>query len=68
MNSVEYAGVPVKCHQEIVDEAAETEEIRIVRVPLRPVQELPEPIYLDKSANSQHRLEVQGEIEKVEGQ
>ena len=46
MDGVEDAGVPVEGDQEVVHEAAQAEHVGVVGVPLRPVQELPEPVDL----------------------
>ena len=46
VDGVEDAGVPVEGDQEVVHEAAEAEHVGVVGVPLRPVQELPEPVDL----------------------
>ena len=46
MDGVEDACVPVEGDQEVVHEAAEAEHVGVVGVPLRPVQELPEPVDL----------------------
>lgn len=68
VNGVEDAGIPMKGHQQVVHERDKSEEVGVVGVSLRPVQPLPEPVDLDKSAQPQHGLEVKREIEEVERQ
>lgn len=43
---MEEAAVPVEDHQEVVDEAAGSEEVRVVGVTFCPVHEGPEPVDL----------------------
>ena len=67
VDDVENAGVPMKGHKQVVHETTQTEEIGIVGVTLGPVQKLPKSVNFDKTADPQHGLEVEGQVEGVQG-
>jgi len=52
--------VPVKYHQQVMDEAAGSDEIRVIRVPFGPVHERPEPVDLYYPKRSEDGVEPYG--------
>jgi len=59
------AGVPVKDREEIVKQCDSADDIRVVSVPLRAVEERPEAVDLDQPEAAEDGAEADGEIEKV---
>jgi len=60
--------VPVKYHQQVVDEAAGSDEVRVIGVPLGPVHECPEPVDLHYPKRSEDGVEPYGQVEEVQRQ
>jgi len=60
--------VPVKYHQQVVDEAAGSDEVRVVGVPLCPVHECPEPVDLYYPKRPEDGVEPYGQVEEVQRQ
>lgn len=68
VDDVVQAPVPVEYHQQVVDEAAGPDQVRVVGVPLGAVHERPEPVNLDYAERPQDGVEPDGQIEEVERQ
>ena len=58
----------MKGHQQVVHQRDQAEQVGVVCVSLSPVQPLPEPVDLHEATQPQHGLEVQREIEEVQGE
>lgn len=68
VDDVVQAPVPVEYHQQVVDEAAGPDQIRVVGVPLGAVHERPEPVDLDDAERPEYGVEPDGQVQEVERQ
>lgn len=68
VDDVVQTAVPVEYHQQVVDEAAGPDQVRVVGVPFGAVHERPEPVDLHYSERPEDRVEPDGQVQEVERQ